>query len=786
MLIFRPIRGMKHFLLWMALMVGIPYVGGAAGLIVLEDKGFPTPIPPIGVEVRPRPPSHLPWRTLETVSTRAEVRIRDQVATVSMEQEFYNPNDRTCEGTFLFPVPAGAHLDRFVLMINGKETDAELLTAEKARKIYEDIVRRAEDPALLEYVGRDLYKVRIYPIEARSRRQIKLSYSQLLKEESGLLSWVLPLRSTQTVQTGTGRLSVRVEMESNVPIRSLYSPSHKIEVRRQGELKAAVTYEGTATGVDGDLQLYFSRSRSELGMDLLTFRSGEEDGYFLLLANPEVDAPSKRVQPKDMVFVLDASGSMSGQKLEQARKALKFCVENLNEQDRFQILRFSTEVDPAFQNLRIATAENRAEAAQFVERIRSSGGTAIHDALVTALALKPAGTERPFVVVFLTDGLPTVGVTHPDEILKAVTGGRAVAGDGLTRIFCFGIGTDVNTHLLDQITEFTKASSTYVLPTEDLEIKLSSFFSRIKDPALSNVELALPDGVRPSGIHPNPLPDLYKGQQILVVGRYAVGKAGDLVLSGRVQGEKRSFKRASVLPDKDLRNEWLPRLWATRRVGFLLDEIRLRGESAELKDEVVVLAKKYAIVTPYTAYLVSEDEGRRGVTVQRQLLKSSSDAVLQDAYRQQYRALTREKSGDMAVAGARSFSYLREANAPDAGIAQIQTELSAVSAPPAVPSPSSLSRVPAQAGRARVFQQRQEADAVAPQARFVGGKSFFQKGEQWVDAETQGLGTQAPVAILFGSAEYFDLLRAHPEARAWLSVGRNLQVLIAGKLYTIQ
>lgn len=770
----------------MALAMGIPFSSGAAGLIVLEEKALPNPPATLGrVEPAPRPPVRPGWRPLETVSTKAVVHIQDQRATVSMEQEFYNPNDQTCEGSFLFPVPAGAQLDRFVLSINGKDIDAELLTAEKARKIYEDIVRRAEDPALLEYMGRDVFKVRLFPIEGHARRQIKLSYSQLLREESGLIGWVLPMRSVQTAQAGSGKLSVTMSLESSVPIKTLYSPSHKLDISRQGDRKATISYESADGAAGGDLQLYFSRSRSELGLDLLTHRSGDEDGYFLLLANPEVDTPKERAQPNDLIFVLDASGSMAGSKLDQAKKALRFCIETLNDADRFQILRFATEVEPAFAELRSASKENRAEGIRFVDQIRSQGGTAIHDALMKALEAKPNGSSRPFVVVFLTDGLPTVGVTHPDAILKAVTGGVSTPVDSVTRIFCFGIGTDVNTHLLDQIAEFTKASSTYVLPTEDLEIKLSSFYSRIKDPALGNVSIAFPEGVKATGVHPNPLPDLYKGQQILVVGRYKPGKSGDLILSGTIQGEKRHFKQTVQFPDKDPRNEWLPRLWATRRVGFLLDEIRLRGESSELKDEVVALAKRFAIVTPYTAYLVSEDEVRRGVTVQNQLLKSSSNVRLQAEYRKQYEALTREKSGDMAVAGARSFQYLREASVADAGLANVQGELAAI---PAAPSASRAAfSAPIQAGKSvQAAQPNVLADAAPGQARFIKGKSFFQKGEQWMDAESQSLDKVAPVRIQFGSPEYFELLRNNPEAVPWMSLGRNLLLVVRGQLYAIQ
>lgn len=772
-------------------------IGFSAGLIVIDDRTVAPPTRPIVA-----PPHRIPRPilTLETTQTLVDAAIQDQHARVVIDQEFYNPNDVPCEGSFLFPVPKGAQLDRFTLTINGKPVEAELLGADKARAIYEDIVRRAQDPALLEYLGRDLFKVRVFPIDPHSRRQIQISYSQLLLEDSGLIHWILPLhadaggRVTQVARS----LSVKVTLDSSQPLQTIYSPSHKVEINRQGDRKAVVAHQSSAMESSGDFQLYFSRSRSEVGIDLMTYATGEDEGFFLLLANPRIDPPAGKLFPKDVVFVLDASGSMAGKKLEQAKKALRFCVENLNDQDGFEVLRFSTEIDAAFGGLRSAGADTRRQAEAFVEKIRPTGGTAIYDALVRALGMRPVSSERPFVVVFLTDGLPTVGVTDPKEILKAVTGGKATPADQWTRVFCFGIGTDVNTHLLDEIADFTKASSAYVLPDEDIEVKVSSFFSRIKDPALANVHASFPDGIRATRIHPNPLPDLYRGQQLLVVGRYEGARDGNLVLSGNVAGEKREFTQFCKFPKRDNAQDWLPRLWATRRIGHLLDEIRLRGESQELKDEVVELAKKYAVITPYTAYLVSEDETRRGIAVNHQLIRMSGDAPTQQLYRDQFRALTRDKSGDLAVASSRSFQYLKDAGASDASIALGVGEVSRPSLLPAG-SPASMpkraARDPRQPGRelaavapspiASPVRVETEGASTEQPARYVSGKSFFQRGEQWIDAEAQSMKDSEARSLEFGSEQYFKLLASHPEARVWLALGRNLQVVIGRQLYDI-
>ena len=644
--------------------------GYAAGLVVIYDSEtgpgpnpglrplppphpFPPPMPP---------PRHYPFAPLEVNYHKVNVRITDQVAVTSIEQEFYNPNPQRLEGTFLLPVPKGAHLGKFTLEIDGKPVAAELLAADKARGIYEDIVRKMKDPALLEYAGRDVYKVRIFPIEPHSQRRITLSYSQLLTSDAGLVSYIYPLSADKFSARPIKSVSVKVELESRRPLKSIYSPSHHVEVRRQAN-KATLGFEVTEARPDTDFQLFFTQEEGEFGVNLLTHKSSSGEGHFLLLASPGADVKEKNIAPKDVVFVLDTSGSMAGAKLEQAKKALLFCVENLNAGDRFEILRFSTEVEPLFDQLTDVSKPQRARAADFIKELKAIGGTAIDDALRQALALRPGKTERPFLVIFLTDGQPTVGLTDVDQIVAHV----AQNGRG-TRVFCFGIGTDVNTHLLDKITEETKAFSQYVLPEEDIEVKVSNFVTKIKEPALMNVKITFPEGVRATQLYPAPLPDLFRGDQLVLVGRYSGKGSGKVVVEGTVNGAPRKYSYDVTFAGEAGEHEFIPRLWATRRVGYLLDEIRLRGESKELRDEVTDLARKYGIVTPYTAYLIVEDERQRGVPESRRsMLQLERDPGARGQAAQFYDDFKREQAGDSAVAGARAaFSFKLAESAADA------------------------------------------------------------------------------------------------------------------------
>ncbi len=793
---------MKRILFVLALLI----LGGAvapvsqshaAGLIIVDETHWgPGQIPshpshPSHPILPPRPPRPIPWprphifAPLEVNSTRATVRITDQIAVTRIEQEFYNPNPSRLEGTFVFPVPKGAQLNKFTMEIDGKQVEAELLPADKARGIYEDIVRKLRDPALLEYADRDLFKVRIFPIEPHSKKRVTLAYTQLLKADDGLAGYTLPLNTAKFSAKPVKSVSVKVELETKRPLKAVYSPSHAVEVKREGAYRAIAGYEASDVRPDADFALYFAAEKDELGVNLLAHKTSGDDGYFLLLVSPGLEPKENRVLPKDVAFVLDTSGSMAGKKLEQAKKALRFCVENLNDGDRFEVIRFSTEVESLFDGLVEANARNRDKAGEFIKDLKPIGGTAIDDALKKALALKSeirnpkSETDRPFAIIFLTDGRPTIGATDEAEIVRNVKR----QNEGRTRVFCFGIGTDVNTHLLDKITEETRAVSQYVLPEEDLEVKVSNFFSKIKDPVLANPTLKFTGDVRVTKLYPSPLPDLFRGDQLVLVGRYSGRGDAAITLEGTVNGVARQLTYEVRFAREADDHEFIPRLWATRRVGYLLDEIRLRGENAELRDEVTELARKYGIVTPYTAYLIVEDEARRGVpvAVQSQRRLSEDQSVRREAA-DNWGAFKFEKEGPRALAGARYGLALKDANAPAAAVADGSQEAGralgfsgGIGEGGGVPS---FNAAPAADPKARLVQFSQ-------QGQFVAGKNFYQNSTQWVDAAAQKFQDAKRQRIQFNSKEYFAFAAKERRALPWLALGQNVQFVLDDTLYEI-
>jgi Ca-activated chloride channel family protein len=413
-------------------------------------------------------------------------------------------------------------------------------------------------------------------------------------------------------------------------------------------------------------------------------------------------------------------------------------------------------------------------------------------------------SARPFVIIFLTDGMPTIGVTDEEQILANVKR----RDEGQTRIFCFGIGTDVNTHLLDNLTQQSRGYSTYVLPEEDLEVKVSSFFAKIKDPVLANPTLRFTGDIRATKLYPSPLPDLFKGEQLVLAGRYSGSGNAAIIVEGKVNGSTRTFTYETKFPSESYDHEFIPRLWATRRVGFLLDEIRLHGENAELRDEVTQLARKYGIVTPYTAYLIVEDEARRGVAVNmRSLQQLDQDAAVRSEAAKSWSSLNSAVQGERAIAGAelnQSMQFAAQAASPSAGgmggfgggmaggggggrgrggrgggVAYDSARQS-LGLPSAAPAPSMTA-----SSLSAAEQAREKLVDYSQQSRYVNGRNFFQNGSQWLDSEVQNNPAAKRVRLQFNSPDYFTFLAKNRQALPWLALGQNVEFVLDGVVYDV-
>ncbi len=580
----------------------ISAVVSAAALFYVPAKadGIIVPEPPICEPCSiPSPMSQLEIRYHHVTVT-----IDDQIATTHVDQVFYNPNSWDVEGVYVFPIPVDATISDFILWMDGKPVQGEVLDADQARQTYEEIISTLRDPALLEYADMGALKASVFPIPPLDERRIELEYTQALTAENGLVRYIYPLGTEKFSIVPLENVSITVKVTARQPIRAVYSPSHPISISRESDYQILAGYEQQNVLPDQDFALFYSIGESE-AFHLMTFRDRsdleDQDGFFLLLLAPAIQE-SVRAIPKDVLIVLDRSGSMEGEKFEQAQQAVRHILNKLNPEDRFNLVIFSTGVEMYANNLQPVSEEE--DAIHWLNRLRAEGSTDINRALLEAVYL--VDSERPTYLIFLTDGLPTVGEVESDKIIVNLN----ESSPGNLSLFAFGVGYDVDTYLLDSLAQAHHGNSIYVVPGEPLDEILSAFYNKISAPVLTDLQLNFDDLVT-SDIYPYPLPDLFIGSQIAVVGRYRQGGTFDVILSGHVNGSRQNF----VYPDQEFEERSpdledsissLPSLWATRKIGYMLQQVRLKGPDREIIDEIVRLSIRYGIVTPYTSYLVTE------------------------------------------------------------------------------------------------------------------------------------------------------------------------------------
>jgi Ca-activated chloride channel family protein len=658
---------------------------------------------------------------------RVTVQIENQVAVTHVDQVFFNPNDWPVEGVYMFPIPLDAVVSDFILWVDGKPVEGEILDAEQARQTYEDIVSSLRDPALLEYAGQGAVRASIFPIPPQGERRIELEYSQVLAAEGGLVRYIYPLSTEKFSASPLEQVSINVQIESDVPIRAVYSPSHPVAISREEGAALRVGYEAQDVLPDTDFALYYSIGEDQ-AFHLFTYRNPFElndlDGFFLLLLAPGIQQ-TDQVVAKDILLVLDRSGSMDGEKYRQAQQALEYILDNLNPDDRFNLITFSTGVEVFAPGLRNASKSE--EALDWVNDLPAEGSTDINRALLEAVSFVEPG--RPTYLIFLTDGLPTTGVVESNQILENLL--SAVPAN--LSLFAFGVGYDVDTFLLDSLAQAHHGSSTYVLPDERLDETLSTFYAKVQTPVLTNLELEIEDS-NAYDVFPEPLPDLFAGSQIVIVGRYRQGGYSDITISGNVDGDEQVFQYPEQLFAETSTGqkgviETLPRLWATRKIGYLLNQVRLNGADQETIEQIVRLSIRYGIVTPYTSYLVSEP---------MLLGNSQQERIASEQFDQLQAAPAAPSFGEEAVEKAARQGALAGAESAEA-----------------LP-PGAIQRV-----------------------RVVGARTFVYQAEIWTDT-TFDPETMQTQKVTFLSAEYFALARTNPDIASAFALGQAVVVVING------
>jgi Ca-activated chloride channel family protein len=676
------------------------------------------------------------------------VTIQDSIARTRVDQRFTNPYSEAIGTRYVFPLPPLASIRDFQIELDGRTVAVEKLDAIESELYFRDAVVNQRDPSLLQFYGWEAYAVDL-TLPPFSSTTMVLEYNEIIPSQGDLFRYFYTLATERYSIELLQEVSVIVDVLAEGGVAAVYSPSHPMTIERIGSGHIRATYHGENILPTENFELYYTMTDQPFGAALFTHadREREGEGHFLILLSPSSTVDTQGAMPKDIVFVIDRSGSMAGEKIEQAKNALQYILGKLGEADRFAVVSFDDIIESQSATLQRITDRTIQDARSYVARLYDRGNTDIDSALHLGLTLIDRAGFRPDasrMIVFLTDGLPTAGVTDERAIVDRVRRANDAIGASL---HVFGVGYDVNTHLLDDIASQNHGTVTYVQPGESLEGVLTSFYEVIANPLLTDLELRY-EGFTVEDVYPRQLPDLYFGSSLTVTGHYT-GLQSDEVnirLFGRLAGEP-TFQVFDFSVDDESENPFVPRLWATRRIGDLLDELRVHGEEDPLVEEIRSLGLRYGIVTPYTIDIIQGQLG--GV--------SSNETMM--LYHQ-------DLDGD---------------GVPD------------------INKVSGEATVGARAQNLAYQQAMQSNQAIGSNVSNNGDKSVAQVGYYALDLDlyiTRGLDLNLSVdedwladnvnqVIRFGSEEYFEMAK-DPSANQILQAGPNVILEYNGQIVAVQ
>lgn len=796
------------------LLLLVPAAAQAQGVLVVvnpdEAVRLPRPIviwPPHRPAPQPEPPASYKIKAIDV-----QARLVDQVAQVQVSQSFVNTGSRQLEVSFIFPLPYDGAIESMTLMVDGKEFPARLLNAEEARRLYEEIVRKNRDPALLEWMGTGLFRTSVFPVPPGQERTVSLRYSQLLRKQEGLTDFLFPLSTAKYTSHPVEKVNFRVTIESEEPIKNVYSPTHEVSIKRPDSRHATVSYQAEKEIPGADFRLLYDVGQGKVSTRVISYRpESGEDGYFLLLASPEIKASDDEPAKKTVLFVLDRSGSMSGKKIEQARAAARFLVENLRQGDLFNMIAYDSAVEAFRPELQRYDSKSRQAAIGFVEGIYAGGSTNINGAMTAALG-QLQDSSRPSYVLFLSDGLPTTGVTSEAQIVANARKANQVRA----RTFCFGVGYDVNSRLLDKLARDSNGYTEYVRPDEDIEDRVSRLYRRIESPVMTGVEIAFEFDDKESSakpvnrLYPKQPFDLFAGDQLVVVGRYKQSGAAKVTVRGSVGGESQKFDFSArlVKHSDDQGNAFIEKLWAIRRVGEIIDELDLNGRNEELVEELVRLSTRHGILTPYTSFLADENVNLHDTAANAASARSRL-SLLEDNISGQAGFEQRAYKGSLQRADRLSGMGGYPASAPALSAEGL---VNSVYDPAAAPGQSAGGGFGVQAGQrvgtgraagsgpaapgtlgqgmygaASADAAQTERSAAVAAVQQIGSKTFFRRNNQWVDSTVTEKQQQNVRRVKQFSDEYFALARRHGRDLAqYLAMDDPVMVNIEGEAWLIE
>jgi len=666
---------------------------------------------------------------IEITDISVLIDILESTATTTIEIRLHNTSNRRQEAELIVPVPDGAVVRGFAYDGPHGEITAKVLPKEEARRIYQQLVSKIRDPALVEFIGYNLIRSSVFPVEAGGRQKVRLTYEHLLEVDGNRVDYVLP--RTESLEYAVP-WKITANIKAKRPISTVYSASHKLDIKRVNNKELTVKIAADAVKEPGPFRLSYLLQEDGVTASMFAYPDKKVGGgYFLLLAGLPAESLKSGENPtikREVTLVIDRSGSMRNEKIKQVKEAALQIIAGLKKGEAFNVIIYNNTVQWFSKKPVLKTQENEDAARAYIEGITANGGTNIHDALVEALSQEPTKGMLP-IVLFLTDGLPTVGQTSEITIRNVVM----KKNPHKRRVFTFGVGVDVNAPLLEKIASESRAKAEFILPKEDVEVKIGRVFKRLTGPVLADAELEVlnkagePAVGRTRDIMPERLPDLFEGDQLVLLGQYVGKEPITFRISGNYMGRKRTFKFTFKFKKASVKNGFVPRLWASRKIAQLIDAVRQAGADAkvskndpkikELVDEIVRLSTEFGILTEYTAFLAREGTNLR-----------SPDAIRHKAGASLESRAMRSRSGWGAV--NQSFNM---------GLQRSQSELNYNN---------------------YYMNERMERVSIA-NVQQINDLAYYRRGNRWVDSRLVSKeGEVKPRRIIeFGSEEFIELAR---------------------------
>ncbi len=730
----------------------LTYLGlscSAAGFIIVENskKFKKTELSPV---------KHY---TLCQKSLDISIDINETRAITNIEQSFVNDFGRKMTGVYYFPIPKKSKLEKVIITLNGAEAETEIISGLHVRNLFKEILGKYQDPSLLKYADQDLIKIDVGTIESGTSKFLKINLIEELVPIGNRIEYCLPFNIYKDEFLPMKDFKVKAAINTKSAIKSLFCPAFDAEIARTDDHHALMAFAKENYDLKDDLKLFFTTEEGDLGCHILNYKpSIARDGFFQIDIAPAMAIDSLQIVEKDITFVLDCSGSMSGEKMEQAKRALLYCVNNLNEKDNFNLVRFSTDAEHLFKELKPNNEDNLRKAKSYISTLVARGSTNIDEALDIALKMEQDPT-RPYMIVFITDGKPTRGVTQEAALLESVQR----KNKNNAKIFTFGIGDDLNAHLLDNITEMTNAYATYISSDENIELKLSSFYNKVSSPILTDVSIKF-DGISTSNSFPTVIPDLYQGQALSLFGRYLDWGKGKLLMDGKMNNIDQHFEFDLNFEKEQLDYEHVGYLWASRRGAFIIDKLRRQKSDTTLVNELIELSKVYGIITPYTAKFLIDEAGAKlenpSNCYEGFLTRLTENKELFTLILEGYDNLFMKKEGAGSVQSSRDLSKMNSAN--------------------------NYESLNAGQDRLKYLDKKDNEIFISNKIKRVNGRAFYKYDGVWEDIYLmKDISNFENFRIKFNSEEYLSLLDKDAALCHYLAVGKHVKFLHKDQVFEI-